>query len=70
MFLDYGYVCLFEFFFFWFCVLGFMKNWVLVGILCCFVGFGLGFGGFGNGLGDWVICMWELGGWGRGGCGF
>lgn len=33
-----------------------------MGILCCFVGFGLGFGGFGNGLGDWIVCMWELGG--------
>ena len=33
-----------------------------MGILCCFVGFGLGFGGFRNGLGDWIVCMWELGG--------
>lgn len=42
VFLGYGYVCLFDFFFFWFCVLGFLKNWVLGGnsVLFCWIWFG------------------------------
>jgi hypothetical protein len=56
-----GMFCLFVLF--W--ILGFSKDWILVGILCFFIRFDLGFEEFGN----WIVCMWELGGGARG-CGF